>query len=43
MSARFYTGLSVKAVKLRQEREMRLRIEPPRGHFLGDDRVGAAQ
>ena len=30
-------------MELRQERQVRLRIEPPRGHLLGDDRVGAAQ
>ncbi len=38
-----YTYLGVQRMELRQEREMRLRIEPPRGHLLGDDRVGAAQ
>ena len=30
-------------MELRQEREVRLGVEPPRGHLLGDDRVGAAQ
>ena len=43
MSARFYTDLRIEAVELRQEREMRLGIEPPRRHLLGDDGVGAAQ
>ena len=43
MSARFYTDLGIEAVKLRQEREMRLGVEPPHRYFFSNNRVGAAK